>query len=130
MSSFGNLFQGQLNFAWTHGAHAVKWGVEARLNRDTTYFGISPNGEYDFGGGTVYSPVFIPSASGQHNVQAGDPLPDTLSSLLVGYPYGYTIAVAPPYFSNGAHIGPAAINRNDVNAYVEDTWKINRALDA
>src|SRR5271168_379673 len=125
MSAFGNLFQGQLNFAWTSPRHAVKWGAEARLNRDTTYFGISPNGEYDFGGGTVYSPVFIPSASGQHNVQVGDPLPDTLSSLLIGYPYGYTIAVAPPYSSNGAHIGPAAINRNDVNAYIEDTWKIN-----
>jgi len=125
MSAFVNLFQGQLNFTWTTARHAVKWGAEARLNRDTTYFGISPNGEYDFGGGTVYSPVFIPSASRQHNVQVGDPLPDTLSSLLIGYPYGYTIAVAPPYASNGAHIGPAAINRNDVNAYVEDTWKIN-----
>ena len=131
MSSFGNLFQGQLNFAWTSSQHAVKWGVEARINRDTTYFGTSPNGEYDFGGGTVYSPTFIPSASGQHDVQPGDPLPDTLSSLLVGYPYGYTISVAPPYFSSGPHIGPAAINRNDVNAYVQDTWKINEqwALD-
>src|SRR6201999_1811673 len=86
--------------------HAVKWGIEVRLNRDTTDFGISPNGEYDFGGGTVYSPVFIPSASGEHNVQVGDPLPDKLSSLLVGHPYGYIVAVAPPYLSNGAHIGP------------------------
>jgi hypothetical protein len=59
-------------------------------------------------------------------VQVGDPLPDTLSSLLIGYPYGYTIAVAPPYLSNGAHIGPAAVNRNNVNAYVQDTWKINQ----
>jgi hypothetical protein len=125
MSAFGNLFQAQLNFTWTTARHAVKWGAEARLNRDTTYFGTSPNGEYDFGGGTVYSPVFIPSASGQHNVQARDPLPDTLSSLLIGYPYAYTVAVAPPYSSDGAHIGPAAINRNDVNAYIEDTWKIN-----
>src|SRR5579872_1339618 len=125
MSAFGNLFQGQLNFARTAGRHSLKWGIEARLNRDTTYFGISPNGEYDFGGGTVYSPAFIPSASGRHNVQPGDPLPDTLSSLLLGYPYSYTVAIAPPYFSNGAHIGPAAINRNDVNAYFQDTWKIN-----
>lgn len=125
MSAFGNLFQGQLNFAWTTPRHALKWGAEARLNRDTTYFGISPNGEYDFGGGTVYSPVFIPSASGLHDIQPGQPLPDTLSSLLLGYPYAYTIAVAPPYASNGAHIGPAAINRNNVNAYVQDTWKIN-----
>ena len=123
-SSFGNLFQGQLNFTWTTGQHLLKWGAEARLNRDSTYFGTSPNGEYDFGGGTVYSPVFIPSASGQHDVQAGQPLPDTLSSLLVGFPYAYTVAVAPPYASSGAHIGPAAINRNNVNAYVEDTWKI------
>ena len=125
MSAFGNLFQAQLNFTWTTARHAVKWGAEARLNRDTTYFGTSPNGEYDFGGGTVYSPVFIPSASGQHDVQVGDPLTDTPSSLLIGYPYGYTVAVAPPYSSDGAHIGPAAINRNDVNAYIEDTWKIN-----
>lgn len=125
MSAFGNLFQGQLNFAWTTGSHAVKWGAEARLNRDTTYFGISPNGEYDFGGGTVYSPVFIPSASGQHDVQVGQALPDTLSSLLIGFPYAYSEAVAPPYSSNGAHIGPAAINRNDVNFYVQDTWKID-----
>ncbi len=131
MAAFGNLFQGQLNFAWTSGGHEVKWGVEARLNRDSTFFGMSPNGEYDFGGGTVYSPIFIPSASGQHDIQPGDPLPDTLSSLLVGYPYGYTIAVAPPYFSNGTHIGPAADSRSNVNAYVQDTWKINEhwALD-
>jgi hypothetical protein len=125
ISAFGNLFQGQLNFAWTSSRHAVKWGTEARLNRDTTYFGTSPNGEYDFGGGTVYSHVFIPSASGRHDVQPGQPLPDTLSSLLLGFPYAYTIGVAPPYASDGAHIGPAAINRNDVNAYVEETWKIN-----
>src|SRR6202035_1802516 len=30
MSAFGNLFQGQLNFALTTHQHAVKWGVEAR----------------------------------------------------------------------------------------------------
>lgn len=125
MSAFGNLFQGQVNFTWTGGRHAVKWGAEARLNRDTTYFGTSPNGEYDFGGGTVYSPVFIPSASGEHDVEPGAPLPDTLSSLLLGYPYSYTVAVAPPYASGGAHIGPAAINRNDVNAYIQDTWRIS-----
>jgi len=125
IASFGNLFHGQLNFVRTTDRHAWKWGVEARLNRDTTYFGISPNGEYDFGGGTVYSPVDIPSASGTHDIAAGQALPDTLSSLLLGYPYGYTIAVAPPSASNGAHIGPAAINRNNVNAYIEDTWKID-----
>ncbi len=125
MVVFGNLFQGQQNFAWTKAGHAIKAGVEARLNRDSGYFGISPNGEYDFGGGTVYSPVFLASQSGMHNVNPGDPLPNTLASLLLGYPYGYTRAVAPPNISSGPHIGPAAINRNDVNVYAQDTWKIS-----
>lgn len=124
MSAFGNLFQGQQSFTWTRGSHLVQFGGEARLNRDTTYFGISPNGEYDFGGGTAYSPVFIPSASGQHNVQPGQALPDTLSSFLVGSPFQYTVAVAPPYFSNGTHIGPAAINRNAWALYAQDTWRV------
>jgi hypothetical protein len=125
MASFGNLFQFQQDFSWTLKRHAIKAGAEARLNRDTSYFGISPNGEYSFGGGTVYSPVALTSESGQHNVAPGDPLPDTVSSLLLGYPYGYSAAVAPPYSSGGAHIGPAAVNRNDFNFYVQDTWKIN-----
>jgi hypothetical protein len=124
MQSFGNLFQGRQNVTFTRGQHALKAGFEARLNRDTTYFGISPNGEYDFGGGTAYATEFIPSQSGMHNVNPGDPLPDTLSSFLSGSPFVYTVAIAPPYFSNGPHIGPAAISRSDYNAYVQDTWKI------
>ena len=48
-----------------------------RANRDTTLFGISPNGEYQFGGGAAYSPVEIRSASGLHDIHAGDPLPDS-----------------------------------------------------
>jgi hypothetical protein len=124
MQAYGNLFQGRQNVTFTTGSHAFKGGFEARLNRDTTYFGTSPDGEYDFGGGTAYAPEFIPSASGTHNLSPGDPLPDTLSSFLSGSPFAYTIAIAPPYFSNGPHIGPAAINRNDFNAYLEDTWKI------
>jgi hypothetical protein len=68
MQAYGNLFQGRQNIAFTTGSHAFKAGVEARLNRDTTYFGISPNGEYDFGGGTAYATEFIPSQSGNHNV--------------------------------------------------------------
>ncbi|HEX8713372.1 MAG TPA: TonB-dependent receptor, partial [Terracidiphilus sp.] len=125
MAAFGNLFQFQQDFAWTLPRHTIKAGAEARINRDTSYFGISPNGEYSFGGGTVYSPVALTSASGQHNVAVGDPLPDTVSSLLLGYAYEYSAAVAAPYSSGGAHIGPAAINRNDFNFYFQDTWKIN-----
>jgi len=124
-TAFGNLFQARQNFSYVAGKHAWKWGGEVRLNRDTTYFGTSVNGEYDFGGGQVYSPVYIHSQSGTHDVRAGDPLPDTLSALLTGSPFSYNVAVAPPYFSSGAHIGPAAINRNNFSAYVQDTWKIS-----
>jgi hypothetical protein len=42
MSAYGNLFQGQQNFTWTPAHHVFKLGAEARLNRDTTNFGISP----------------------------------------------------------------------------------------
>ncbi len=48
--------------------HAFKWGVEIRVNRDSTIFGTNPNGIYTFGGGTAYSPVLIKSASGTHDI--------------------------------------------------------------
>jgi hypothetical protein len=124
MQAYGNLFQGRQNVAFTAASHAFKAGFEVRINRDTTYFGISPDGEYDFGGGTAYATESIPSQSGSHNLSRGDPLPDTLSGFLSGSPFAYTIAIAPPYFSNGQHIGPAAINRNDFNVYAQDTWKV------
>ncbi len=125
MSAFGNLFAARQNFSLIRGKHTWKAGGEIRLNRDSTYFGISPNGEYDFGGGTAYSRVDIPSESGEHNIHAGDPLPDTLTGLLTGSPFAYTATVAPPYFSNGPHIGAAAINRNAGAVYAQDTWKIS-----
>ncbi len=123
--AYGNLFQVRENVSYTTGRHAWKFGAEVRANRDTTYFGMSPDGEYDFGGGTAYANEYIPSASGMHDVHPGDPLPDTLSGFLAGSPFAYTISVAPPYFSSGEHIGPAAINRNNVNAYFQDAWKLS-----
>ncbi len=125
MSAYGNLFQGQQTFTIIAANHTIKTGGEVRLNRDTTYFGTSPNGEYDFGGGTAYSPVDIPSQSGMHDIKAGDPLPDTLSALLTGRPFVYTVAVAAPYSSGGYHIGPAAISRNAGGVYAQDTWKMS-----
>ncbi|HVH89572.1 MAG TPA: hypothetical protein VM912_22840, partial [Terriglobales bacterium] len=127
-TAFGNLFQLTQIFSYTTTKHQWSFGGEIRLNRDTTYFGTSPNGEYDFGGGIAYSPVDIRSQSGTHNIHAGDPLPDTLSSLLTGSPFAYNIGVAPSYFSNGEHIGPAAINRNAGALYFQDTWKISDRL--
>jgi hypothetical protein len=124
MQAYGNLFQGQQNVAITARNHAMKAGVDVRLNRDTTYFGISPNGEYDFGGGTSYALEGIPSESGMHDVHPGDPLPDTLSAFLSGSSFAYTIGIASPGFSSGEHIGPAAISRNSVAVYAQDTWKL------
>jgi hypothetical protein len=124
MQAYGNLFQGSENVAYVKGQHAFKFGAEFRTNRDTTYFGTSPNGEYDFGGGPAFATEAIPSASGTHNVQPGDVLPDTLSSFLSGSAFVYTVGLAPSFISGGEHIGPAAINRNNVNAYVQDTWKV------
>ena len=128
ISVYGNLFQGRQNITYTTSNHAFKAGAEARLNRDTTYFGISPNGEYDFGGGTAYARAFIPSQSGRHDIQPGDPLPDTLSGLLSGSPFNYTLSVSPTYFSGGPHIGAAAINRGAYSFYAQDTWKLSPRL--
>ena len=128
MQAYGNLFQEQENVSYTARQHTMKAGFEVRKNVDTTYFGIPPNGEYDFGGGTAYATEAIASASGKHNINVGDPLPDTLSGFLSGSPFAYIVAVAPPGVSDGAHIGPAAINRSDYNAYLEDTWKVTPKL--
>ena len=128
MQAYGNLFQGMQTVSYTRGNHVVHAGFEARINRDTTYFGISPNGEYSYGGGTAYATEPIASLSGTHNINVGDPLPDTLSSFLSGSPFAYTVALAPSISSGGEHIGPAAINREDYNAWVQDTWKVTSRL--
>jgi hypothetical protein len=124
MQAYGNLFHGRQTFAYTAGRHALRAGVEARINRDTTYFGTSPNGEYGFGGGTAYATEAITSASGQHNINVGDPLPDTLSGFLSASPFTYSVAVAPSFISTGEHMGPAAINRENYAWWVQDTWKV------
>ncbi len=124
MQAYGNLFHGSESVAYIRGKHAFKLGAEVRINRDTTYFGISPNGEYDFGGGGAYSREAIASQSGTHNIGPGDPLPDTLSGFLTGSAFDYTTALAPSFISGGEHIGPAAISRNNVSGYFQDTWKI------
>jgi Carboxypeptidase regulatory-like domain len=125
MQAYGNLFQLRENVVFTTARHIFKAGGEIRVNVDTTYFGVSPNGDYGFGGGAAYSSKYIKSASGKHDIYPGDRLPDTLSSFLSGSPFAYSVTVAPPYFSSGEHIGPAAISRNNFDAYVQDTWKIN-----
>jgi hypothetical protein len=128
IASYGNLFQARQNYTWTHGKHTWKAGWEVRSNRDTTFFGLSVNGAYQFGGGTAYSPVEILSASGTHNINPGDPLPDALTGLLTASAFTYTIGVAPLDFAQGGRIGDSAIHRDAYNAYFEDSWKIKAHL--
>ena len=128
MQAYGNLFHGRQSVSLVAGKHSLRAGVEARLNRDTTYFGTSPNGEYGFGGGTAYATEAISSASGHHNINIGDPLPDTLSGFLSGSPFTYSVAVAPSFISTGEHMGPAAVNRENYAWWVQDTWKVTPTL--
>lgn len=124
----GNLFQVRQDFTWIRGKHTFKAGGEVRANRDTTLFGITPNGQYQFGGGTAYSPVAIHSLSGGHDINAGDPLPDALAGFLTASAFSYTASVAPPQFAQGSHIGESAIRRDAYNVYAQDSWKISSRL--
>ncbi len=124
MGSFGNLFQGRQNFTYVRGKHTYKMGAEARLDRDTTVFGLFPNGVYTFGGGTAYAPVPIPSLSGQRDIRVGDPLPDSLTGFLTATPFSFNASVAAPLFPQGDHIGESALRREAYNFYFQDTWKV------
>ncbi len=128
VASRGNLFQGRETVSWALPRHAIKAGGEFRANRDSTYFGTAPNGSYTFGGGTAYSAVNIRSLSGLHNVAPGNALPDTLSALLTGSAFAYTVAIAPAAFPQGNQIGVAAVSRYGVNLFVQDTWKVSGRL--
>ncbi len=121
--SYSNLYQFKQNFGWTHGSHSFKWGTEIRVNRDSTIFGVNPTGLYEFGGGKAYSPVFIQSASGTHDIQMGDPLPDSLTGLLTATAYSYNIMAAASVTPIGGKFNEAGVRREAYNFYFQDTWK-------
>ncbi len=124
IGAFGNLFQGRYSLAYWRGSHQFKMGFETRLNRDTTVFAFYPNGQYSFGGGTVYSPVGIRSQSGRHNILVGDPLPDTLTAFLTAAPFSFSTSVSPPIFAQGNRQGSSAVRREAYNFYFQDNWKV------
>ncbi|HLV85327.1 MAG TPA: carboxypeptidase-like regulatory domain-containing protein [Candidatus Sulfotelmatobacter sp.] len=132
--SYGNLFQLKQDMSFTRGSHAFKWGVEIRVNRDSTIFGVNPNGLYEFGGGTSYccgdgkTPIVITSASGTHNIQSGDKLPDSLTALLTATPYSYNIMAAANVTPTGDKFDEAGVRREAYNFYFEDAWKATRNL--
>jgi hypothetical protein len=72
--------------------------------------------------------VAIRSLSGDHDIQPGDPLPDSLTGLLSASAFSYSVAVAPAMFSQGDRIGDSAIHRDAYNAYFEDSWKVSSRL--
>src|SRR5216684_4528613 len=126
--SYGNVFQFKQDMVYAHGTHSFKWGAELRFNRDSTIFGLNPNGLYTFGGGTAYSPVLIRSASGQHDIQPGDKLPDSLTGLLTATPYSYTVTAAASLTPKGDKFDEAAVRREAYNFYFLDSWKATARL--
>jgi hypothetical protein len=126
--SYGNLYQLRHDMSYTRGAHGLKWGLEIRFNRDATIFGTNTNGLYTFGGGTAYSPVLIPSASGTHDIHPGDPLPDSLTGLLTATPYAYGVMAAASVTPTGDKFDEAAVRREAYNFYFQDTWKATPRL--
>jgi outer membrane receptor protein involved in Fe transport len=103
-------------------------GREMRANRDSTIFGVNPNGIYAFGGGPAYSPVQISSASGTHDIQVGDPLPDSLTGLLTATPFSYGITAPASITPTGNKFDEAGVRREAYNLYFEDAWKATPAL--
>ena len=126
--SYGNLFQFRQDMSFLRESHSLKWGVEFRFNRDATIFGTNPNGLYTFGGGAAYSPVHIVSASGLHDIQVGDPLPDSLTGLLTATPYDYNVTAAASFTPQGDRFDEAAVRREAYNFYVQDNWKATSRL--
>jgi len=127
--SFGNLYQIKEDMSFTRGAHAMKWGVEIRLNKDATIFGTNPNGLYGFGGGTAYAQVPIASASGQHDIHPGDALPDALTGFLTATPFSYTVSAVASVTPGGDKFDEASVRREAYNFYFLDAWKVNARLN-
>lgn len=132
--AYGNIFQFKEDMALTHGSHAFKWGVEIRVNRDSTIFGTNPNGAYDFGGGTAYCcgdrtmPVTITSASHTHDINQNDPLPDSLTGFLTATPYSYNVVIPASVTPVGDKFDEAGVRREAYNFYFQDVWKATPQL--
>jgi len=124
----GNLYQFKQDMVYNHGRHTFQWGAEIRYNRDASVWGLNPNGAYTFGGGTAYSPVAITSASGQHNIQPGEPLPDSLTGLLTAAPYSYTTNALSSITPVGNSYDLAGIFRQAYGFYFQDSWKATSRL--
>ncbi len=119
----GNLLQLRQTLTKIRGSHTFEMGVELRFARNAEINSNNVNGTYTFGGGPAYSPVAIVSSSGQHNVNPGDLLPDTLSAFLTGTPASYTRTIGGRGFSQGNLVAENSIHRDSYNFYLLDNWR-------
>jgi hypothetical protein len=126
--SYSNLYQLKHDMTGIRGAHTLQWGVEIRANRDSTIFGMFPNGEYVLGGGPAYSDVEILSASGTHNIEPGDALPDSLVGLLRAIPHTFSVSTAADFTPTGGKFDEAGVRREAYNFYFQDKWKVTPNL--
>ena len=126
--SYSNLYQLKEDMSLVRGSHAFKWGLEIRVNRDSTIFGTNPNGAYSFGGGPAYSPEHIPSASGMNDILQGQLLPDSLTQLLTATPYSYGITAPASITPVGDKFDEAGVRREAYNLYFQDAWKATSQL--
>ncbi len=118
----GNQLQLRQTLAKIHGAHSLEIGAEVRFDRNAEINSMNGNGTYTFGGGPAYAQVSIESASGQHNINPGDLLPDTLSAFLTGTPSSYTRTIGGQGFSQDNRVAMNSISRDAYNFYFLDNW--------
>jgi len=93
-----------MNFCVDEPAARGEVGVEARLNRDTTYFGISPTRVRFWWWNSLFARVILLRVDSMMCSRVNSAR--QMSSLLLGFRMD-THRSRPPYASNGAHIGPA-----------------------
>ncbi len=124
----GNQLELRQTLAKIHGRHTFEAGMEIRIDRNSEINSNNVNGTYVFGGGPAYSPVAIPSASGQRDVRPGDLLPDTLSALLTATASSYTRTIGGRGFSQGNLVARNSIHREAYNIYFLDSWRVTPGL--
>ena len=114
--------------AWVRGAHAFKWGVEIRVNRDSTIFGTNPNGRTSLAEARRILPCIFLRRAARTTFRQGDPLPDSLTGLLTATPYSYNITAPADITPIGDKFDEAGVRREAYNFYFQDAWKATAQL--
>ncbi len=114
------------SMTWVKGRHTMNFGGEYRTVH-SSYFGTSiggPNGVYVFAAGSP-SPVAIPSSDGGHNINVGDPTPNSIVSFMTGISQFYERSVAYPGFGPpGGGFAPFSLRRHVWSGWFQDDIKL------